>query len=99
MKHITSTVLAAGSQEICVKAAEHSLPGMGSISLQPAFRPVTRREIMAAVNTCGRDLGLRPATVVVLDALLSCLPCQCSDGRELPVSPTTLLTVYASNET
>ncbi|OWJ79753.1 helix-turn-helix domain-containing protein [Haematobacter missouriensis] len=99
MKHITSTALAAGAQEICVKAAEHSLPGMGSITLQPAFRPVTRREIMAAVNTCGRDLCLRPSTLVVLDALLSCLPCQSSDGRELPVSPTTLLTVYASNET
>ncbi|VDC33810.1 helix-turn-helix domain-containing protein [Pseudogemmobacter humi] len=99
MKHITSTVLAAGAQEICVKAAEHSLPGMGSITLQPAFRPVTRREVMAAVNTCGRDLGLRPATLVVLDALLSCLPSQSSDGREVPVSPTTLLTVYASNET
>lgn len=99
MKHITSTALAAGAQEICVKTTEHSLPGMGSITLQPAFRPVTRREIMAAVNTCGRDLCLRPATLVVLDALLSCLPCQSSDGREVPVSPTTLLTVYASNET
>ena len=99
MKHITSTVLAAGAQENCVKSAEYSLPGMGSITLQPAFRPVIRREIMAAVNTCGRDLGLRPATLVVLDALLSCLPCQSSDGREVPVSPTTLLTVYASNET
>lgn len=75
------------------------VPGMGSIFQQPAFRPVTRREIMAAVNTCGRDLGLRPATLVVLDALLSCLPCQSSDGREVPVSPTTLLTVYASNDT
>lgn len=35
----------------------------------------------------------------MLDALLSCLPCQGADGREAPVSPTTLLTVYASNET
>ena len=35
----------------------------------------------------------------MLDALLSCLPCQGGDGREAPVSPTTLLTVYASNET
>lgn len=54
---------------------------------------------MSAVNTCGRDLGLRQAAVVVLDALLSCLPCQGPDGREVPVSPTTLLTIYASNET
>ncbi|WP_233092667.1 helix-turn-helix domain-containing protein [Paracoccus sp. IB05] len=72
---------------------------MGSITLQPAFRPISRRDIMAAVNTCSRDLGIRQGAVVVLDALLSCLPCQGTDGRETPVSPTTLLTVYASNET
>ncbi|RID89963.1 replication protein C [Gemmobacter lutimaris] len=72
---------------------------MGSVNLQPAFRPISRRDIMAAVNTCSRDLGIRQGAVVVLDALLSCLPCQGADGRETPVSPTTLLTVYASNET
>ncbi|MFC3058503.1 helix-turn-helix domain-containing protein [Paenirhodobacter populi] len=99
MKHITSTALAAGAQEICAESAERSLPGMGSITLQPAFRPISRRDIMAAVNTCSRDLGIRQGAVVVLDALLSCLPCQGVDGRETPVSPTTLLTVYASNET
>lgn len=99
MKHITSTALAAGAQEICAKSEEHSLPGMGSITLQPAFRPISRRDIMAAVNTCSRDLGIRQGAVVVLDALLSCLPCQGADGRDTPVSPTTLLTVYASNET
>ena len=99
MKHITSTALAAGAQESCANSVEHSLPGMGSITQQPAFRPVLRREIMSAVNTCARDLGIRQGAVVVLDALLSCLPCQGQDGRETPVTPTTLLTVYASNET
>ena len=99
MKHITSTALAAGAQESCAKSAEHTLPGMGSITLQPAFRPVSRRDVMSAVNTCARDLGLRQGAVVVLDALLSCLPCQGADGREMPVNPATLLTVYASNET
>lgn len=99
MKHITSTALAAGAQKFCARSAEHSLPGMGSITLQPAFRPISRREIIAAVNTCSRDLNIRQGAVVVLDALLSCLPCQGTDGRETPVSPTTLLTVYASNET
>ncbi len=99
MKHITSTAMQAGAQKACAKSAEHSLPGMGSITLQPAFRPISRRDIMAAVNTCSRDLGIRQGAVVVLDALLSCLPCQGADGRETPVSPTTLLTVYASNET
>lgn len=99
MKHITSTALAAGAQGSCAKSVEHTLPGMGSIPRQPAFRPVARRDVMAAVNTCARDLGLRQGSVVVLDALLSCLPCHSADGSEAPVSPTTLLTIYASNET
>ena len=99
MKHITSTAVAAGARRICAESVEQSLPGMGSISQQPVFLPVLRREIMAAVNTCSRDLGLRQGAVVVLDALLSCLPCQGADGREAPVAPSTLLTVYASNET
>lgn len=99
MQHITSTALAAGAQETCANSAEISLLGMGSITLQPAFRPISRRAIMTAVNTCSRDLGLRQGSVVVLDALLSCLPCQGPDGSEAPITPTTLLTVYASNET
>lgn len=99
MQHITSTALAAGAQETCAKSAEISLPGMGSITLQPAFRPISRRAIVTAVNTCSRDLGLRQGSVVVLDALLSCLPCQGPDGSEVPITPATLLTVYASNET
>jgi replication initiation protein RepC len=99
MQHVTSTALAAGAQETCAKSAEISLPGMGSIILQPVFRPVSRRAIMTAVNTCSRDLGLRQGAVVVLDALLSCLPCQGPDGSETPITPATLLTVYASNET
>lgn len=55
---------------------------------------------MAAVNTTGRTLGLRPSSVVVLDALLSCLPC--SDpktGHDSPITPLTLLTVFACNDT
>lgn len=99
MKHITSTALGAGAQENCARSEERTLPGMGSITHQPAFRPVSRRAIMSAVNTCSRDLGLRQGAVVVLDALLSCLPCHGPDGSELPVSSTTLLTVFASNET
>lgn len=99
MQHITSTALAAGAQETCANSAEVSLLGMGSITRQPVFRPVSRRAIMTAVNTCSRDLGLRQGAVVVLDALLSCLPCQGPDGSETPITPATLLTVYASNET
>ena len=99
MTHITSTALVAGAQGICAASGASTLPGMGSITQQPVFRPVLRRDIMAAVNTCSRDLGLRQGSVVVLDALLSCLPCQAQDGRETPVTPATLLTVYASNDT
>ncbi len=99
MTHITSTALAAGAQGVCAASEASTLPGMGSITQQPVFRPILRRDIMAAVNTCSRDLGLRQGSVVVLDALLSCLPCQGQDGREAPVTPATLLTVYASNDT
>lgn len=99
MTHITSTALAAGAQRVCAASGASTPPGMGSIAQQPVFRPILRREIMAAVNTCSRDLGLRQGSVVVLDALLSCLPCQGQDGREAPVTPATLLTVYASNDT
>lgn len=75
-------------------------PGMGTISAQPGFRPVKRRDLMSAVNTVGRDLGLRPASIVVLDALLSCLPCKsAATGAENEITPATLLTVFASNET
>ncbi|MFC3058028.1 helix-turn-helix domain-containing protein [Paenirhodobacter populi] len=99
MKHITSTVLTAGARKICADSREFSLSGMGSIPHQPGFRPVSRRAIMSAVNTCSRELGIRQGAVVVLDALLSCLPCQGPNGSEIPVTPATLLTVYASNET
>lgn len=74
--------------------------GAGSINQQPYFKPVARRDLMAAVNTTARDLGIGPSSVVVLDALLSCLPC--SDpktGSDGPISPQTLLTVFACNDT
>ncbi len=99
MRHLTTTAPAAGAQQNCADPVEVSLPGMGSIIHQPIFRPVSRRTLMVAVNTCGRELGIRQGAVVVLDALLSCLPCQGPDGSEVPITPTTLLTVYASNET
>lgn len=81
-------------------AKDIGFSGVGSIAGQPYFAAVTRRAVMAAVNTLGRDLGLRPATIVVLDALLSCLPCtDPKSGQDRPVTPLMLLTVYASNDT
>lgn len=73
--------------------------GMGEVSQQSGFQPVLRRKLMAALSMTGRELGLRPATVMVLDTLLSFLPCTDATGKEMPVTPLHLLTVYASNDT
>lgn len=55
---------------------------------------------MAAVNTVAKDLGLRAPSVMVIDALLSCLPCKDpKSGADNPITPLTLLTVYAANAT
>lgn len=95
---VTTSHVAA--QETCAFPGPRPLPGMGRIDTQPAFQPVRRRDLMAAVNTLGRDLGLRPASIMVLDALLSCLPCKSPDGlRDQPITPSVLLTVFASNDT
>lgn len=94
MNH-TSTTVRVGAQKVC------ALPfaGMGAIAAQPFFKPITRRALLAAVNTAAKDLGLRSSNLVVLDALLSFLACR--DPRtksERPITPLTLLTVYASND-
>lgn len=96
--HVTTSAVAA--QESCALSGPLPFPGMGTLSAQPGFRPIKRRDLMSAVNTLGRDLGLRPASVVVLDALLSCLPCKSlTTGAEGEITPATLLTVFASNAT
>jgi replication initiation protein RepC len=74
--------------------------GAGSVSQQPYFKPVARRDLMAAVNATAKDLGIGPTSVVVLDALLSCLPCNDpKTGTDAWISPQTLLTVFACNDT
>ena len=88
------------AQENCALQAPIAFAGMGSLEQQPFFRPITRRDLMAAVNTVSKDLGLRASSVMVIDALLSCLPCKDpKSGLDAPISPLTLLTVYASNNT
>lgn len=73
--------------------------GMGAIAAQPFFKPITRRALLAAVNTAAKDLGLRSSNLVVLDALLSFLACRDPQTQsERPITPLTLLTVYASND-
>lgn len=97
-KNVTATPVEA--QDICVKTQAHLMRGMGAVAMQPSFAPVRRRDLMAAVNTLARDLGLRAASVIVLDALLSCLPCRDkATGQDGPITPLTLLTVFAANDT
>lgn len=96
-----STTLAVGAQETCAYATEPAAPfaALGRIADQPYFAPVLRREVMGALATLSRELGIRPATLAVLDAMLSFLPCKDGTGRDAPVTPLHLLTVYAANET
>lgn len=94
MNH-TSTTVRVGAQQAC------ALPfaGMGAIAAQPFFKPITRRALLAAVNMAAKDLGLRSSNLVVLDALLSFLACRDPQTQsERPITPLTLLTVYASND-
>lgn len=99
MKHIQTAVLWAGAQETCAVSMEKSLHGLGAIANQPEFTPIRRRDLMNAVNVCGKDLGLSQGDLVVLDALLSCLAVSGNQGEDQPLNRSVLLTVYASNET
>lgn len=94
-----STTLEVGAQPNHAQTQPHSALGMGQISQQTGFQPVLRRKLMAALSMTGRELGLRPATLMVLDSLLSFLPCRDAKGQEMPVTPLHLLTIYAANET
>ncbi len=100
MEYHKVTTHTVEAQDNCAYSIEKSFAGIGTAAQQPPFAPVTRRALMAAVNTASRALGLRPATVVVLDALLSCLPCNDpKTGSDAPITPRMLLTVYACNDT
>lgn len=64
------------------------------------FPPVFRRDLMRALRATRRDLGLSTGDLLVLDALLSFLPCRNqATGADRPVSPDMMLTVYAGNAT
>ncbi|MCA0922826.1 helix-turn-helix domain-containing protein [Pseudooceanicola nanhaiensis] len=100
MEEIRGSAISAEAQSHCAHPQGAAFAGLGTIAQQPYFKAVRRRDLMAAVNTLARDLGLRASGVMVLDALLSCLPCkEPKTGAELPITPLTLLTVYAANET
>ncbi|MES2667800.1 MAG: helix-turn-helix domain-containing protein [Pseudomonadota bacterium] len=100
MEHTQVTTLNVGARQSCAFTMDDAFSGVGTIAQQPHFAAVTRRDLMAAVNTASRELGLRAASVVVLDALLSCLPCHdAKTGKDGPITPLTLLTVFACNDT
>ena len=100
MEQEAVTTIKVEAQLSCAPSIFDSFAGIGTIEQQPNFAPVTRRALMAAVNTTSRTLGLRPSSVVVLDALLSCLPCNDpKTGNDSPITPLTLLTVFACNDT
>ncbi|WP_158970051.1 helix-turn-helix domain-containing protein [Chachezhania sediminis] len=94
-----ATALSVEAQGNCALHDPH-LETYGAIATQPHFRPVLRRDLMIALNRISRDLGLRAPTVMVVEALLSCLPCKDpKTGRDMPITPLTLLTVFAANDT
>ncbi|PTX52446.1 replication initiation protein RepC [Gemmobacter caeni] len=64
----------------------------------PAFPPVARRALLPAVRTIRHELGLSTGDLLVLDALLSFLPCRDrKTGEDRPITPDLMLVVFASN--
>lgn len=64
----------------------------------PAFPPVARRALLPAVRTIRHELGLSTGDLLVLDALLSFLPCRDQKtGADRPITPDLMLVVFASN--
>ena len=57
MDHDQTTALAVRAQQSCAYTTSSAFAGVGTIDQQPHFRPVTRRALMAAVNTAGKALG------------------------------------------
>lgn len=100
MRHKQATTSIVEAQDNCAIQRSISFAGMGTPDQQPHFKPIARRVLMATVNTIAKDLGLRSTSVMVIDALLSCLPCKDPEtGTDTPINPRTLLTVYAANDT
>lgn len=55
---------------------------------------------MRALRKCRNRLGLTTGDVLVVDTLLSFLPCRDrNSGADLPVDPSFILVIYASNQT
>ncbi|MFW2590198.1 plasmid replication protein RepC [Sagittula sp. SSi028] len=86
MKTIMTAAQGAGAQDSCVR------------TMNAGFQPILRRELLRAIRTCRSRLGLSTGDVLVLDTLLSFLPCRDrATGADLPINPEMVLVVYASN--
>ncbi|MBO9432171.1 helix-turn-helix domain-containing protein [Sulfitobacter sp. R18_1] len=60
---------------------------------------VTRRDLLTAVKNSSQSYGLTPSSILVLETLLSFLPCRDREtGIETPLSSDALLVVYPSNK-
>lgn len=84
MKHVTPSVFSAAAFG-CPKQRP------------PSFAPIFRAEIIRAVRSARRHIGLTRTDLAVLDACLSYLPLKGADGSEQPALPNMMLTVFASN--
>ncbi|MBT9384384.1 hypothetical protein KM176_10990 [Pseudooceanicola sp. CBS1P-1] len=64
------------------------------------FAPVLRRDLLCALRDVRRPLGLSTGDLLVLDTLLSFLPCKDpATGRDGPVHAGLMTIIYASNAT
>lgn len=88
MTQTKSSARSAGAQETCART-------------RPAdFAPVLRRTLLSTVRRSRANLGLSTGDVLVLDTLLSFLPCRDRrTGVDRPITPETMLVIYASNAT
>jgi len=70
------------------------------VATRPGPAPqVTRRDLMTAVKSSSPSYEMTPSTILVLEALLSFLPCRDREtGIEAPLSSNELLVVYPSNK-
>jgi replication initiation protein RepC len=88
MKTTLTEAHVAGAQYICAQNGH------------VAFKPVLRRDLMRAVSAASKAMTLKTSDVVVIDTLLSFLPCRDTKTKvDLPITADMVLVVYASNET
>lgn len=86
MNHALTTAHGAGARDLRVQTTHIG------------FAPILRRDLLRAIRTARRRLGLSTGDVLVLDTLLSFLPCRDKVTKEdRPINEQTMLVIYASN--